>query len=50
MFIKLKHMYDTEKIDKKYLIQAIRIGWITEAEMNLIIGVMSKASNSKAKK
>ena len=34
MFDKLKNMYDTGRIDEKYLIQAIKLGWITEKEKN----------------
>lgn len=34
-------MYDEGKINEKYLIQAIKIGWITEEEKNVIIGVAS---------
>ena len=36
MFDKLKNMYDTGRIDEKYLIQAIKLGWITEKEKNTI--------------
>lgn len=39
MFIKLKKMYDEGKIDEKYLVQAIKIGWITEEEKNIIMGI-----------
>lgn len=39
MFDKLKNMYDAGRIDEKYLIQAIKLGWITEEEKNAIIGI-----------
>ena len=39
MFDKLKNMYDTGRIDEKYLIQAIKLGWITEKEKNEITGI-----------
>ena len=38
MFDKLKNMYDAGRIDEKYLIQAIKLGWITEEEKNVIMG------------
>ena len=43
MFDKLKSMYDAGRIDEKYLIQAIKLGWITEEEKNVIIGIASGA-------
>ena len=39
MFDKLKNMYDTGRINEKYLIQAIKLGWITEEEKNSIIEI-----------
>ena len=39
MFDKLKNMYDAGRIDEKYLIQAIKLGWITEEEKNVIMGI-----------
>lgn len=42
MFDKLKNMYDTGKINEKYLIQAIKLGWITEEEKNSIIEIASE--------
>ena len=39
MFDKLKNMYDAGRIDEKYLIQAIKLGWITEEEKNTIMGI-----------
>ena len=39
MFDKLKNMYDAGRIDEKYLIQAIKLGWITEEEKNVIVGI-----------
>lgn len=39
MFDKLKNMYDTGRIDEKYLIQAIKLGWITEKEKNEIMRI-----------
>ena len=41
MFDKLKNMYDAGRIDEKYLIQAIKLGWITEEEKNVIMGIAS---------
>ena len=43
MFDKLKNMYDAGRIDEKYLIQAIKLGWITEEEKNVIMGIASGA-------
>ena len=43
MFDKLKNMYDAGRIDEKYLIQAIKLGWITEEEKNTIMGIASGA-------
>lgn len=40
MFARLKKMYDEGRINEKYLIQAVKIGWITEEEKNIIIGIM----------
>ena len=42
MFDKLKNMYDAGRIDEKYLIQAIKLGWITEEEKNVIMGIASE--------
>ena len=39
MFDKLKNMYDAGRIDEKYLIQAIKLGWMTEEEKNTIMGI-----------
>ena len=39
MFDKLKNMYDAGRIDEKYLIQATKLGWITEEEKNVIMGI-----------
>ena len=44
MFDKLKNMYDAGRIDEKYLIQAIKLGWITEEEKNVIMGIASGVS------
>ena len=44
MFDKLKNMYDAGRIDEKYLIQAIKLGWITEEEKNVIMGIAPGAS------
>ena len=38
MFAKLKKMYDEGKINEKYLIQAVKIGWITTEEKDIITG------------
>ena len=43
MFDKLKNMYDAGRIDEKYLIQAIKLGWITEEEKNVIMGIAPEA-------
>lgn len=43
MFDKLKNMYDAGRIDEKYLIQAIKLGWITEEEKNVIMGIVPGA-------
>lgn len=39
MFNKLKKMYDEGRIDERYLTQAIKLGWITEEEKNIIMGI-----------
>lgn len=46
MFARLKKMYDEGRINEKYLIQAVKIGWITEEEKNLIIGITPEAPES----
>lgn len=43
MFDKLKKMYDSGRIDEKYLNQAIKLGWITEEEKNIIMGIDADA-------
>ncbi len=48
MFDKLKNMYDAGRIDEKYLIQAIKLGWITEEEKNVIMGIAPGTSIENA--
>lgn len=39
MYQKLKQMYELGRINEAYLIQAVKLGWITEEQKNEILGI-----------